>query len=82
MGASISVKGRAAKIRGVKSLHGAEITATDLRAGASLIVAGLIAQGTTKVRNIHYIDRGYEYLQEKLRGLGAKISRESDGTTD
>ncbi len=81
MGASISVKGRAAKIRGVKSLHGAEITATDLRAGASLIVAGLIAQGTTKVRNIHYIDRGYEYLQEKLRGLGAEILRESDGAT-
>ena len=76
MGASISVKdNRLARIKGVQTLHGADISASDLRAGASLIIAGLMARGTTNVSNIGYIDRGYECLDQKLSALGAKISR-------
>jgi len=75
MGASVSVKDRIARIKGVKDLHGADIHATDLRAGASLIVAGLMANGTTNVHNIGYIDRGYEYLDQKFTALGASIVR-------
>ena len=76
MGASISVKdNRLARIKGVQALHGADISASDLRAGASLIIAGLMARGTTNVSNIGYIDRGYECLDQKLSALGAKISR-------
>ena len=76
MGASISVKdNRLARIKGVQALHGADISASDLRAGASLIIAGLMARGTTNVYNIGYIDRGYECLDQKLSALGAKISR-------
>ena len=76
MGASISVKdNNTAKVKGIPSLRGADIYATDLRAGASLIVAGLAASGTTNVHNIHFIDRGYEYLDQKLTGLGAQIVR-------
>lgn len=77
MGASISLRERVARIKGVNALHGAQIYASDLRAGASLIVAGLAAQGTTQVHNIGYIDRGYEYLDQKLTALGARIRRES-----
>ena len=76
MGASISVKdNNTAKVKGIPSLRGADIYATDLRAGASLIVAGLAASGTTNVHNIHFIDRGYEYLDKKLTALGAQILR-------
>ena len=76
MGASISLKdNNTAKVKGIASLHGADIYASDLRAGASLIVAGLAASGTTNVHNIHFIDRGYEYLDQKLTGLGAQIVR-------
>ncbi|MDO4572093.1 MAG: UDP-N-acetylglucosamine 1-carboxyvinyltransferase, partial [Clostridia bacterium] len=75
MGASISVRDRIARVRGVAGLHGADIYASDLRAGASLIVAGLAASGTTRVHNIHYIDRGYEYLDKKFQALGADIER-------
>ena len=76
MGASISVKdNNTAKVKGIPALHGADIYATDLRAGASLIVAGLAASGTTNVHNIHFIDRGYEYLEKKLAALGAVIAR-------
>ena len=77
MGASISLRERVARIKGVNALHGAQIYASDLRAGASLIVAGLAAEGTTQVHNIAYIERGYEYLDQKLTGLGACIRRES-----
>ena len=77
MGASISLRERVARIKGVNALHGAQIYASDLRAGASLIVAGLAAEGTTQVHNIGYIDRGYEYLDQKLTALGARIRRES-----
>lgn len=75
MGARITLNGRTAIVAGVEKLYGAEITATDLRAGAAMIVAALMAEGTSIVRNIHYIDRGYENLPEKLRALGAKIER-------
>ena len=75
MGASISVKDRIARIKGVKDLRGADLHSTDLRAGASLIVAGLMANGISNVYNIGYIDRGYEYLDQKFTGLGANITR-------
>lgn len=76
MGASISVKNNeTALIKGVEHLKGTDIYATDLRAGAALIVAGLMAQGETNVHHIDYIDRGYEYLEGKLTAVGAKIKR-------
>ncbi|MBQ2770238.1 MAG: UDP-N-acetylglucosamine 1-carboxyvinyltransferase [Clostridia bacterium] len=77
MGASISVKDRVAKVKGIPNLHGANLYASDLRAGASLIVAGLAASGTSRIHNIHFIDRGYEYLDEKFRALGADIQRKT-----
>lgn len=79
LGASISVSKRVAKVRGVESLHGGILNATDLRAGAALIVAGLSANGTSEVRGIEYIDRGYEYLEQKLTAIGADIHRVGDG---
>ena len=76
MGASISIKdNNTAKVKGIPALRGADIYATDLRAGASLIVAGLAAGGVTNVHNIQFIDRGYEYLDKKLQALGAEIVR-------
>ena len=75
MGADISVDGKVAVIQGVGELKGAPVSATDLRAGAALIIAGLAAEGTTEIDNIHYIERGYEKIDEKLRGLGADIRR-------
>lgn len=75
MGAKITVTGRTALIEGVESLSGATVHATDLRAGAALIVAALAAEGETVVRNIHYIDRGYEHFEQKLKSLGADIER-------
>lgn len=75
MGAAVSISKRTAKVRGVEALHGADIYATDLRAGASLIVAGLTAQGITNVHNIEYTDRGYEHLEHKFNALGASVKR-------
>lgn len=75
MGARITVNGRTAAVAGVERLFGAEIQATDLRAGAAMIVAALMAQGTSIIRNIHFIDRGYENLTDKLTALGAMIER-------
>ncbi len=75
MGAKIIVEGRVAIIEGIKKLSGARVFATDLRAGAALVVAGLMAEGKTEVENIQYIDRGYERIEEKLLQLGAKIKR-------
>lgn len=75
MGANIKVEGHCAVVEGKKSLSGAKVTAPDLRAGASLVLAGLSAKGETEVFNIHHIDRGYENLDEKLRLLGANIER-------
>lgn len=75
MGADISVDGKVAVIQGVGQLKGAPVSATDLRAGAAMVIAGLAAQGTTEIDNIFYIERGYENIDEKLRGLGADIKR-------
>tara|TARA_Y100001968_G_scaffold17754_1_gene14045 strand:+ start:877 stop:2136 length:1260 start_codon:yes stop_codon:yes gene_type:complete len=75
MGCDIEVKGNHAKIKGVKSIYGAQVMATDLRASASLILAGLCANGETVVDRIYHIDRGYERIEEKLNYLGADIIR-------
>ncbi len=75
MGANIEVEGNTAIVRGVEELNAAPIMATDLRASASLILAGLVAQGETEVLRIYHIDRGYELIEEKLSYLGAKIRR-------
>ncbi len=75
MGAKIDIKGRVAVVEGVDVLDAAEVMATDLRASASLVVAGLVARGTTEVRRVYHLDRGYEKLEEKLAGLGANIRR-------
>jgi UDP-N-acetylglucosamine 1-carboxyvinyltransferase len=75
LGADIRIEGKAAIVRGVKKLTGAPIMATDLRASASLVLAGLVAEGETTVDRVYHIDRGYENIEEKLSGLGAKIRR-------
>lgn len=81
MGAQISVDGRIAIIDGVESLTAAPVKATDLRAGAAMIIAGLSTQGTTEIENIVHIERGYEEIVEKLRGLGADIKKITTKTT-
>ena len=78
MGADIEVEGNTAIVRGVSGLNAAPIMATDLRASASLILAGLVAEGETVVQRIYHIDRGYELIEEKLAYLGAKIRRVAD----
>jgi UDP-N-acetylglucosamine 1-carboxyvinyltransferase len=75
MGAEIRLEGNTAIIRGVPKLTAAPVMATDLRASASLVLAGLVAEGTTDVERIYHIDRGYECIEEKLQGLGAQIRR-------
>ena len=75
MGANIVVRNNCAFINGVDSLIGAPVMATDLRASASLILAGLVASGTTEIGRIYHIDRGYDCIEEKLKQLGAKIER-------
>ncbi|MHB9094807.1 MAG: UDP-N-acetylglucosamine 1-carboxyvinyltransferase [Eubacteriales bacterium] len=75
MGAKIKVEGRSAVIQGVRKLQGAQVKASDLRAGAALIIAGLIADGETEICNTHYIDRGYENIEDKLISVGAQIRR-------
>lgn len=75
MGAIINTEGQIAVIEGVEELSGAPVHAHDLRAGAALVVAGLVAEGETSIEDINYIDRGYEKLEEKLTNLGAKIRR-------
>lgn len=78
MGANIKVEGRTAIIDGVDKLTGAIVKATDLRAGAAMVIAGLIADGTTTVTCIEHIDRGYPYIEEKFKTLGAEIIRVND----
>ena len=78
MGARVRIFDRTAVIEGVPQLHGAAVEASDLRAGAALVVAGLMAQGDTEIYNTHFIDRGYEHLEDKLSSLGAKIARVKD----
>jgi UDP-N-acetylglucosamine 1-carboxyvinyltransferase len=75
MGADITIRGPNAVVKGVKGLSGAPVMATDLRASASLILAGLRAQGKTEVQRVYHLDRGYEHLELKLQGLGADIHR-------
>jgi UDP-N-acetylglucosamine 1-carboxyvinyltransferase len=75
MGADIEINGNTAIIKGVKKLTGAPVMATDLRASASLILAGMVAEGETIVDRIYHIDRGYECIEEKLTKLGASIKR-------
>lgn len=76
MGARIKIEGRTCIVEGVPRLTGAPVRATDLRAGAALVLAGLAACGKTEVTNLHHLDRGYEHLEDKLRILGAQIKRE------
>jgi len=78
MGADIRVSGRAATVRGVRSLSGAHVQATDLRASASLALAALAAEGSTHIHRVYHLDRGYDRLDEKLRNLGADVTREKD----
>lgn len=75
LGADIRVEGHTAIVRGVPRLSGAPVMATDLRASASLVLAGLVAEGATTIDRIYHLDRGYENIEEKLSGLGAKIRR-------
>ncbi|MCD6353905.1 MAG: UDP-N-acetylglucosamine 1-carboxyvinyltransferase [Proteobacteria bacterium] len=78
MGANIKVSGNTAIVKGVKHLSGASVMATDLRASASLVLAGLVAKGTTEVSRIYHIDRGYESIERKMQSLGAAIERVKD----
>jgi UDP-N-acetylglucosamine 1-carboxyvinyltransferase len=75
LGADISIQGNTAVVQGVERLQGASVMATDLRASASLVIAGLVAQGETLIERIYHLDRGYESLEKKLAGLGARIER-------
>jgi len=75
MGADILINGKTAIVTGVEKLTGTEVVAHDLRAGAALIIAGMSAEGTTIVRNAHFVERGYENIVQKLRGVGAQIKR-------
>lgn len=75
MGAKITVQGKSAVFEGVNELTASPVYATDLRAGAALIIAGIVAKGKTEIYNLNYIDRGYENIEEKFRKLGAKIER-------
>jgi UDP-N-acetylglucosamine 1-carboxyvinyltransferase len=75
MGARIAIDGKVAVIEGIPKLSGATVMATDLRASASLVIAGLVAEGETLVDRIYHLDRGYDRMEEKLRGIGADIER-------
>jgi UDP-N-acetylglucosamine 1-carboxyvinyltransferase len=75
LGASIDVEGNAAIVKGVDKLTGANVMATDLRASACLVIAGLVAEGETTIDRIYHLDRGYERIEEKLSALGARIRR-------
>ncbi len=82
MGANIAIKGNTAVCTGIETLLGAPVMATDLRASASLVLAGLAAHGETVIDRIYHIDRGYECIEEKLAQLGAKIHRIPSEATD
>jgi UDP-N-acetylglucosamine 1-carboxyvinyltransferase len=75
MGASVALRGSTAVVQGVDKLYGASVMATDLRASASLVIAGLVAEDETEVRRVYHIDRGYEHIEQKLRAVGANIER-------
>lgn len=78
MGAKIIDQGKSAIFEGVKELYGSSVEATDLRAGAALIIAGIVAKGETQLYNLNHIDRGYENIEEKFRKIGANIQRVSE----
>jgi UDP-N-acetylglucosamine 1-carboxyvinyltransferase len=75
MGAKIQAEGKVAVIEGVTKLSGASVMATDLRASASLVITGLVADGETMIDRIYHLDRGYDRMEAKLRGIGADIER-------
>jgi UDP-N-acetylglucosamine 1-carboxyvinyltransferase len=75
LGADIRIDGNTAVVQGVERLQGATVMATDLRASASLVIAGLVAEGETVIERIYHLDRGYERLEEKLAALGARVRR-------
>jgi UDP-N-acetylglucosamine 1-carboxyvinyltransferase len=75
LGANIHLKGKIATINGNTKLTGTDVMATDLRASSALVLAGLIAKGTTNIHRIYHLDRGYENLEEKLSNLGADVKR-------
>ena len=75
MGANIRVEGQRAIVAGPRALSGAEVIASDLRASASLVIAAQVAAGETIIDRVYHIDRGYEKIEEKLRGLGARMER-------
>jgi UDP-N-acetylglucosamine 1-carboxyvinyltransferase len=77
LGASIDIDGNTALVKGVSHLDGATVMATDLRASASLVLAGLVANGQTVIERIYHLDRGYENLEDKLNALGANVKRVS-----
>jgi len=79
MGADIKVEGNRAVVTGPTRLAGAPVMASDLRASAGLVLAGLAAEGTTEILRVYHLDRGYERMEEKLRGLGAAITRHKEG---
>ena len=78
MGAQVMLEGASAIVQGVKHLSGAPVMASDLRASAALVLAGLAAKGTTELSRVYHLDRGYEQLEEKLNTLGASIRREKE----
>jgi UDP-N-acetylglucosamine 1-carboxyvinyltransferase len=78
MGANIKIEGRSAIIEGVKKFTGAQVKATDLRAGAALVLAGIVAEGETIISDAGHIDRGYDNFEKKLGSLGAKIIKKED----
>jgi UDP-N-acetylglucosamine 1-carboxyvinyltransferase len=75
LGAQIQIEGKVSLVEGVAKLSGATVMATDLRASASLVIAGLVAEGETMVDRIYHLDRGYDQMETKLRALGADIER-------
>jgi UDP-N-acetylglucosamine 1-carboxyvinyltransferase len=81
MGADVKIEGATAVVTGVPKLAGAPLMASDLRASAALVLAGLVAEGTTHVHRIYHLDRGYEHLERKLRRLGADVRRAKGGAT-
>ena len=76
--ADITIEGSTALVKGVGSLSGATVMATDLRASASLVIAGLVADGQTTIERVYHLDRGYDRMEDKLTGLGASIERLTD----
>ena len=76
MGAKVTIEGKTMVIKGIRKLHGADLVSTDLRGGASMVLAGLAAKGITRVTNLQYLLRGYDEFDKKLNELGADIIRE------